>query len=301
MTLNYQLPTRGLVVRGRRCFLGYFNRLDKLTVCAAVIAVGLTSAPVSAGSKSMIRTLNWSTQNDTVMGGRSSANLAWNKADELVWTGRLSLENNGGFVSIRALGTWFDWSAYDGLEVVLEGAGRTINVTAQRRDWVVRAGGYRAPVTTRTSGETRVFIPFSAFVLKRFGRRINGPALGEDLKSVGRVGLLMADKVEGPFRVILKSITPKRHGAKTRLAAEVPKLLSAAIAQGVPVFNSGDAKGCADIYRKALSQLLKQGKLGVGSLAAHQVSSALKRSPTQNRTDAAWTLRLAIDGVLAQF
>ncbi len=285
----------------QRCVIRCQTGWEQGVFAAVMATVFLMSTPVSAGPKTMIRTLNWSTQNDTVMGGRSRSEVAWNSRDELVWTGFLSLENNGGFVSVRALDAWRDWRTYDGLDVVIEGAGRSINITAQRHDWIVRAGGYRALVSTNKSGETRLFIPFSAFVLKRFGRPINGPALDAGLMRIGRLGLLMADKREGPFRIVLKSITPKRHGPKTRLASDVPNVLGAAITRGVPIFNSGDAKGCAAIYRQVLTELLNQGKLGSGTLAAHQVRAALDQALTQNRVDAAWTLRRSIDGVLASF
>ena len=46
-------------------------------------------------------TLTWAVVNDTVMGGRSEANITWVNGRGLVWRGTLSLENNGGFVSIR--------------------------------------------------------------------------------------------------------------------------------------------------------------------------------------------------------
>ena len=78
---------------------------------AAVLALGATLlvAPAEAGAAgNVIKQLDWVVQNDTVMGGRSSARLAWNAQQQLVWTGNLSLENNGGFVSIFARNGWAD-------------------------------------------------------------------------------------------------------------------------------------------------------------------------------------------------
>ena len=59
------------------------------------------------------------------MGGISDAQITWNKKGELVWTGNLSLENNGGFVSIRTASSVFDWSEFDGVEIQVEGAAAT--------------------------------------------------------------------------------------------------------------------------------------------------------------------------------
>ena len=246
----------------------------------------------------MIRSLDWVVQNDTVMGGRSSARLAWNAKEELVWAGDLSLENNGGFVSIFGRNGWFDWSAYDGVEVVLAGAGRSIQVTMQRADMMVRAGGYRAMVPCNPTGDTRIMIPFEAFALKRFGRAIRGPSLSSGLRRVGRLGLLIADKKPGPFRVVLKSIKPVQMKPKVELGSGIENVLVEAIKVGVPTFNSGDVKGCAVLYRRALEGLLKQGKLGKDSWATRLVQGALQEAENQDWRAAAWTLRGAMDTLL---
>ena len=105
----------------------------------------MSAAPsVSLAAPSTLESFQWSIVNDTVMGGRSSAQASFDKNKHLQWTGNLSLENNGGFVSIRSEYLNLDWSQFDGVEVVLEGAGRDIQVSLQRRDRMIRAGGYRA-------------------------------------------------------------------------------------------------------------------------------------------------------------
>ncbi len=268
-----------------------------LAFALTALAVGTLNAQENEGPMSMGQ-LKWNTVNDTVMGGRSSAKTAWNTAGELVWTGDLSLENNGGFVSIRSVESWFDWSAYDGVELSIAGAGRDVQVTLQRADGVVRAGGYRAMVNTKASGDTRVFVPFSAFVLKRFGRRIDGPHLNPGLKKVGQLGLLIADKKPGPFKVVLKEFKPVRRTPARDMAVDVGPLLVAAIAKGVPAYNNGDAKGCAEIYRTAMSALVKADKLGASTWAERLVSVALTRSSREADDVAAWTLRRAMDAVL---
>ncbi|MBT6488760.1 MAG: CIA30 family protein [Deltaproteobacteria bacterium] len=268
-----------------------------LAVLTASLWTLLPDGEVMAANTN-IRSMTWGSVNDTVMGGRSSSDLTWNKQNELVWTGRLSLENNGGFVSIRTQGAELDWAEYDGLEVVLDGAGRDIQVTAQRRDMTVRAGGYRALIHTQGKGETRIFVPFSAFVLKRFGREINGPTLTSGLQLASELGLLLADKREGPFQVILKSIKPARYSDSTRRAPGVRSKLSAAIEKGVPVFNAGDAKGCATIYRSVLTELLDSGKLGSANWSLGLVKTALSESLKQDASSAAWTLRRAMDSLL---
>ncbi|MEE2789798.1 MAG: CIA30 family protein [Myxococcota bacterium] len=244
-----------------------------------------------------IRALDWTVVNDTVMGGRSSARIGWTAEKTLEWTGTLSLENNGGFVSIRARDAWFDWSKYDGVEVILVGAGRDVQVSLQRADMVIRAGGYRALVPTSKTGDTRVFIPFSAFELKRFGRRIQGPALELGLGRVGRLGLLIADKRAGAFRVELKAVRAmKTHGGRAT-STEIAQAIVAAIERGVPQFNAGDAAGCASTYRSALLKLIDGGKL-VPDTWAHRIAlRAIEQVGTASDASAAWTLRYALDDI----
>ncbi|MEE2756731.1 MAG: CIA30 family protein [Myxococcota bacterium] len=265
------------------------------------VLLGLASDPLHARRSEGLMTigqLNWNTVNDTVMGGRSSATVTTNELGELIWSGSLSLENNGGFVSIRNSDNWHDWSAYDGVEVVIAGQGRAIQVTLQRADRIIRAGGYRALVHTKSAGDTRVFIPFSAFVLKRFGRQIDGPHLNTGLKRVGELGLLIADKRPGSFSVTLKQMKPVRRTQRTEVAVDVGPLLVSAIERGVPVFNGGDAKGCAEIYRKTLKRLVSALKLGRGTWAEQLAEAALAQSLAEPPEAAAWTLRRALDSLL---
>jgi NADH dehydrogenase [ubiquinone] 1 alpha subcomplex assembly factor 1 len=270
-------------------------------VAFALMSLGgivLPDEQASAGVTKGLRSAQWATVNDTVMGGRSSASLKWNEGGEVVWTGNLSLANNGGFVSIRSEAMWEDWSMMDGVEVVLEGAGREIQVSVQRRDGFIRSGGYRAMVHTQATGDTRVLIPFSAFVPKRFGREVRAMALQSDTKSLGQWGLLIADKREGPFRVTLKSIQGARYAKGTRPSATVRSRLMEAIERGVPTFNSGDAKGCAAIYAQALTSLSSPPHLHPGTWAHQMSKGALVRSAKQGPVDAAWTLRRAMDAIL---
>ncbi len=259
----------------------------------------MSAAPsVSLAAPPSIESFDWNLVNDTVMGGRSSAQASFTKNKHLKWFGNLSLENNGGFVSIRSEYLNLDWSDFDGVEVVVEGAGRDIQVSLQRRDRMVRAGGYRALVPTSEQGDTRVFIPFSAFQLKRFGRAIQGPPLRSGLKNIAQMGLLMADKREGPFEVTLKSIRPVRYDGRTQMKDNVGPDIIAAIEKGVPTFNEGDAEGCATIYRQVLTQLSRNGHLGKQTWATQTVLRALTDAKIQDRVSAAWTLRRAMDAIL---
>ena len=44
----------------------------------------------------------WGIVNDGVMGGISQSNIYLNEVDNIIFAGNVSLENNGGFASIRS-------------------------------------------------------------------------------------------------------------------------------------------------------------------------------------------------------
>ena len=67
--------------------------------------------------------LNWKVVNDTVMGGRSSSRWTSNSS-EFIFEGNLSLENNGGFASIRCEFKNDDLSVEDGIYLKVKGDGR---------------------------------------------------------------------------------------------------------------------------------------------------------------------------------
>ena len=83
-----------------------------------------------------------------------------------------------------------------------------------------------------------------------------------------------------------------------QLAKEVGPQLVGAIEQGVPLFNQGNAQGCAVVYRQVLQALLEKRQLGEQTWARLTARQALKASTNQNWVDAAWTLRRAMDQIL---
>lgn len=71
--------------------------------------------------------------------------------------------------------------------------------------------------------------------------------------------------------------------------------LAAAIQQGAPMYNRGDIKGCADLYRRTAEQIMPRA-----SPADQQTlrEGLQKAGSTSSPKDAAWALRHAFDAVL---
>ncbi len=240
--------------------------------------------------------LDWRVVNDTVMGGISSS--AVDVGDRLVFTGELSLEQNGGFVSVRSTSRALDLRGAVGLRVQLIGDGRTYDLTLRRADVPLRAGSYRVQVET-TGDPQLIEVPLSAFRPTSFGRPVGGaPALDADLARIDTVGFLLADGNPGPFRLEVLEIEPiDGAGGRGEGHAKVTTALRDAVARGVPAFNLGDVAGCRAIYAGALESAVEHPALTARERAI--VASALAEAAGQEHAAAAWTLRYAIDSVLS--
>lgn len=78
--------------------------------------------------------------------------------------------------------------------------------------------------------------------------------------------------------------------------AEAMGMLTTAIAEGVPAFNSGDHRHCGDIYQSAMMKFMDSGISGVDSHTMSMISNTLTQaSHSTSDTDRAWALRGGLD------
>jgi len=140
----------------------------------------------------------WRTINDGVMGGLSSSSFA---VEEGVarFEGTVSLENNGGFASVRSRPQDHDLSPFRGILLRVRGDGKRYAFrlrTSSAFDGV----SYQVFFKTVPDQWITVLIPFEAFQPVFRGRLVRG-AEPLDLKSVKTFGFLISDKQAGPFRL----------------------------------------------------------------------------------------------------
>ena len=139
----------------------------------------------------------WQAVNDGVMGGVSDGRFRITERQTLEFYGTLSLENNGGFASVRSRPRTLGLQTGDTLVARVRGDGREYQLNLYTADRMM-AFSYRAPVKTRTGEWLEVRIPLDAFEATSFGRMIRG-AGPVDPRSVTAVGFLLAEKTAGPF------------------------------------------------------------------------------------------------------
>ena len=146
----------------------------------------------------------WRPANDTVMGGRSVSSLRFNESETLVFEGTVSLENGGGFASVKFRIDPIDLAKYESLRVRVRGDSNIYQVrlrTGTDSDGVA----YAAPFRTESEEWETCAIPLSDFEARFRGRRVpDAPPLGA--ATIRQIGFLIGDRQEGPFRLEIDSV-----------------------------------------------------------------------------------------------
>jgi monofunctional biosynthetic peptidoglycan transglycosylase len=121
-----------------------------------------------------------------------------------LFEGVVSLENNGGFCSVRSRPEPRDLSGFQGLRLRVRGDGKRYAFRL-RTDANWDGVSYQAKFDAPLDAWSWVEIPFEAFVPVFRGRQLRGvPAL--DPARIHSFGLLIADEQEGEFRLEIHRI-----------------------------------------------------------------------------------------------
>ncbi len=141
----------------------------------------------------------WYAVNDTVMGGVSQSSFTVMPAGVGVFSGELSLENNGGFSSVkRDVETGY----LEGVEAIalrVKGDGRRYQFRL-KMDRSDRTLSYRAEFDTQPDKWLTVSLPLQLFEPVFRGRTV-GDAPSIVPERVQEMGLLLAGKQRGSFRL----------------------------------------------------------------------------------------------------
>lgn len=152
----------------------------------------------------------WQAVNDGVMGGVSDGRFKITPENTLEFFGTLSLENNGGFASVRTKPTDLDVKAGDTLVVRVKGDGReyVLNIYTKSRRM---AFSYRAPLPSTKDEWREVQIPLAGFIPTAFGRRVQGMGPVEP-DEINGLGFMLSDKKAGPFKMQVEWVKVVRAG-----------------------------------------------------------------------------------------
>ena len=137
--------------------------------------------------------------NDNVMGGVSKSRFTY-APEGIVFEGDVSLENGGGFASVRSHILIPECTS--ALNVTIRGDEKQVKLVL-RTDNASRSPLNQADFTTTRDWQTHRF-DSRDFKASFRGRAVNAPELV--FSSVIEIGILLANQQAGPFRIQLKNI-----------------------------------------------------------------------------------------------
>lgn len=140
---------------------------------------------------------NWFVVLDGVMGGLSTGELE-KKENSFVLSGEVSLENNGGFASLRTPFTNFNLSDYAAVSIRYRFTGQDFAFTLHkyRRFWYPN---YKVNLPVTKGAWTEVTCTLRDFERYRLGRKLSGHPDTDDLEQIIRLGFISNTKEATPY------------------------------------------------------------------------------------------------------
>ena len=151
---------------------------------------------------------SWLVVTDTVMGGVSRGTVSVTDDCCLMFSGTLSLENNGGFSSIRTIPKDFGVGDYEGLKIRAKGDGRVYQFRL-RLDEDSDGIAFTQEFQTTENTWLEIYLPFVSFVPTYRGRILRNvtPLVAANIR---QLGFLIADKTSGQFNLVVDRIVAYR-------------------------------------------------------------------------------------------
>ncbi|CAN5317962.1 CIA30 family protein [soil metagenome] len=148
----------------------------------------------------------WMIVNDDVMGGISSSRFQINKHGNGVFLGTVSLENNGGFASVKNHEP-INLTGYSNILLTVKGDGNRYSFRLQTgHEGNVHKWSYEQRFETKTNEWSKVELGLTNFEPTYRGKTPKDvPKLNP--KNIMRYGFLISDKQQGDFRLEIEQIT----------------------------------------------------------------------------------------------
>ncbi|AWH74151.1 hypothetical protein DCS32_08255 [Dokdonia sp. Dokd-P16] len=172
---------------------------------ALLITTAMITSPLSFNfGTSCDNCDDWFVVLDGVMGGLSTGEVE-QSAESIIFRGSVSLENNGGFASLRTPYQSYDLSRYTAVTVRYKSTGQDFALTLNKykRFW---RPNYKINLPI-TEGEWKtVTYNLSDFGTYRLGEPLEGHPDKDDLASIIRLGLISNTKAATDFEIEVDKI-----------------------------------------------------------------------------------------------
>ncbi len=144
---------------------------------------------------------NWQIVTDVVMGGLSSATISINEKGNGIFKGSVSLENNGGFSSVRHRFKRINTSEYSKIVLKIKGDGKSYKFRIKEK--VSDPHSYITTFHTTKDWET-IKIPLDELFPSFRGRKLDMPNYNK--KAIAEITFLIANKKAENFKLEISSI-----------------------------------------------------------------------------------------------
>ena len=143
----------------------------------------------------------WEIVNDAVMGGQSSSKFYLNEEGQGIFKGTVSLENNGGFASLRHRFKQQKITDYKKITIHLKGDGKRYQFRAKTNKYDQQA--YVSYFETTGAWQT-VEIELTALEPTFRGRKLNMPNFPSE--ALEEVGFMIGNKANENFELVIDKI-----------------------------------------------------------------------------------------------
>jgi NADH dehydrogenase [ubiquinone] 1 alpha subcomplex assembly factor 1 len=147
---------------------------------------------------------HWYTVNDNVMGGVSQSDIAIHENGNAVFEGSVSLQNNGGFCSVRYNNEKINAAGYEKVTFRIKGDGKRyqFRIKTDQRD----SFSYTTWFNTSGDWETIEILLKDMYPVFR-GRKLDMPNFSQN--KISEFGFLIGNKKEETFRLEIDKIELK--------------------------------------------------------------------------------------------
>lgn len=142
----------------------------------------------------------WTIINDGVMGGLSESKAKLT-AEAVLFSGTVSLKNNGGFVSLRSALGVYDLSEFNFFEIRFKSdTDRKFELLIEK-ETPFYLPKYRKKFGGKSQDWQILKVSLSELEISRMGDVIKKGIDPKELKGIQRIGFILADKQEGSFQL----------------------------------------------------------------------------------------------------
>lgn len=141
----------------------------------------------------------WRAIDDRIMGGCSQSQPIRVAGTGMRFSGTVSLENNGGFASIRSASAHHDLGGFQGLKLRIQGDGKLYKISLRTDDYFDGVS-YQADFATEANTWQEIELPFDQFAPTHHGIKLTTVA-PLDPSQVQSFGLFIAGRQAGPFQL----------------------------------------------------------------------------------------------------